>query len=107
MGEAMTGPRRTSMRSSAASARAAAAAGRLTAQGAVPPVASTIGAVGRLVHHQRTIRASVVAASSPGSKGCAPGTAQSGSGQAQPAARRDRPPQSHPGRTGHCHAVAQ
>lgn len=89
--------------------------GRLTAQGARPPlapapapVASTIGAAGRLVHHQRIMRSSVVAASSPGSKGCAPGTVHSGSGQAQlTPSRRPAPTSPTPGITGHCHAVAK
>lgn len=111
VGVATTGPSRIPRTSRALSALAPATAGRLTAQGARPPVASMTGAVGRWVHHQRTMRSSVVAASRPGSKGCAPGTAQSGSGQAQP-----RPPLSPrgpacavptPGSTGHCHTVAQ
>lgn len=75
--------------------------------GRTPPVATITGASGRLVHHQRTMRASVVAASRPGSKGCAPGTTHSGSGQAQP---RSRPPGAvcpTPGTTGHCQPVAQ
>lgn len=66
--------------------------------------------MGRLVHHQRTMRSSVVAARRPGSKGCAPGTAHSGSGQAQPRPRPPRPPAASsptPGSTGHRHAVAQ
>ena len=51
------------------------------------------------------MRASVVAARRPGSKGCAPGTVHSGSGQPQ----RERPCGSAatPGSTGHCHSVAK
>ena len=68
------------------------------------------GASGRLVHHQRTMRGSRVAASSPGSTGWAPGTGQLGRPQPQtgvPVARRS-PCRSRPtpGTTRHCHRPA-